>query len=111
MFGCDKFDVHIGINNHVPFISCVNEDGVVYRDNVNIVAINDPKERATCIVVEDNGRYADFYYNGCQEVFKVLTESGYEENSWENEDFGITPKCILENGIDSSLVNELIEIY
>lgn len=110
MFGNDKIDVYIGINNHVPFVSYF-DDPVVYRDNVNIVAMNVPSERATCIVVESNGRYADFYYNGLQECFKQLSEPGYTENSWENEDFGVTPDCILENGINESLVYELINRF
>ena len=110
MFGNDHYNVHLGLNKNVPFRS-YNEDNekrMNYHD-VNIVVINDPKERATCIVVEKNGKYADFYYNGSEENFKMLSEPGYEIDSWENEYFGITPDCIKENGISMELVKELIE--
>lgn len=110
MFGNDHYPIKLGLNKNVPFRSYNddNEDGFNLHD-VNVVYVNKPKERATCIVVESNGRYADFYYNGSEENFKQLTESGYEDNSWEEEDFGITPKVIIENGISDELVNELIE--
>jgi len=110
MFGEDHYDVHLGLNKNVPFRSYNedNEDGYNYHD-VNIVAINDPKERATCIVVEKNGQYADFYYNGAEGNFKQLTECGDEENSWEFEELGVTPDCIADYGISENLVKELIE--
>ena len=110
MFGNDHYPIKLGLNKNVPFRSYNenNENRVIYHD-INVVAINDPKERATCIVVEKNGSYADFYYNGAEENFKQLSEFGYEENSWENEEFGITPDVIIENGIDEDLVDELIE--
>lgn len=115
------YPIKLGLNKNVPFRSYNenNKDHKVYRD-INVVAINDPSERATCIVVEKDGKYADFYYNASEENFKQLTEPGYElvpseENqddmigSWEYEYFGITPECILENKISQELVNELIE--
>lgn len=110
MFGNNHYEVHLGLNKNVPFRSYNedNEEGMNYHD-VNIVVINDPKERATCIVVEKDGEYADFYYNGSEENFKQLSEPGYEDNSWEDEDYGRTPKCIIENGVSDDLIEELIE--
>ena len=106
----DYYPIELGLNKHVPFRSynADNKDEVTFHD-INVVEMNGPKERCTCIVVEDDGRYADFYYNGMEENFKQLTEAGYEEDSWENEEMGITPMCILENGISQDLVDELIE--
>ena len=110
MFGNDHYPIELGINENVPFRSYKedNEDGIVFH-TVNVVAINNFSERATCIVVEKNGLYADFYYNGAEENFKVLSEPGYEYDSWENEDFGITPDVIIENGVSQKLIDELIE--
>lgn len=107
MFRNDHYEVHLGLNKNVPFRS-YNKDMMNYHD-VNIVAINDPSERAICIVVEKNGKYADFYYNGSEENFKALSYPGYEDNSWEDEDFGVTPECIIENGVSEELIHELIE--
>lgn len=123
MFGNDHYPIKLGLNKNVPFRS-YNESNKNYCNyhDINVVAINDPSNRATCIVVEENGKFADFYYNGAEENFKQLTEVGYEIvnediegkldeplGSWEYEDFGITPKCILENGISQELVDKLIE--
>lgn len=109
MFGNDFYPgLKLGLNKHVPFRSYVNDEEPNYHD-INVVFINDPKERMQCIVVEKDGRYADFYYNGAEENFKQLTEAGYEENSWELEECGTTPDIILQNGIDEDLVHELIE--
>ena len=58
-----------------------------------------------------NGKYADFYYNGYEENFKILSEPGYEEDSWENEDCGRTPKVLKKNGVSPELIEELIEGY
>lgn len=111
MFGNDFYPgLKLGLNKNVPFRSYNenNENVVTYHD-INVVFINDPKERMQCIVVEKNGRYADFYYNGAEENFKQLTEAGYEEDSWELEECGTTPDIILQNGVDEDLVDELIE--
>ena len=111
MYGNDFYPgIKLGLNKHVPFISYNydNEDGISYHD-VNIVFINNPKERMQCIIVEKNGKYADFYYNGSEECFKQLTEVGYEYKSWEKEECGKTPKVIRENGVDNKLIHELIE--
>lgn len=109
MFGNDHYPIKLGLNKNVPFRSYNddNEDGFNLHD-VNVVYVNKPKERATCIVVESNGRYADFYYNGAEENFKQLS-FGYEDNAWEMNEFGKTPKVIIENGISDELINELIE--
>lgn len=109
MFGNDHYPIKLGLNKNVPFRSYNddNEDGFNLHD-VNVVYVNKSKERATCIVVESNGRYADFYYNGAEENFKQLSFR-YEDNSWEMNEFGKTPKVIIENGISDELVNELIE--
>lgn len=110
MFGNDHYPIKLGLNKNVPFISynTNNKDGMTLHD-VNVVEINDPSERCTCIVVEDNGKFADFYYNGAEEKFKQLSEEGYEVDSWEEEEMGITPQCILDNGISRDLVYKLIE--
>lgn len=123
MFGNDYYPIQLGLNKNVPFRSYIKDNGCgqTFHD-INVVAINDPSNRATCIVVEENGKFADFYYNGSEENFKQLTEVGYEIvyediegkldeplGSWEYEDFGITPKYILENGISQELVDKLIE--
>ena len=125
MFGNNHYNVHLGLNKNVPFRSYNydNKEMMNYHD-VNIVAINDPSERATCIVVEKDGKYADFYYNGSEGNFKQLSEPGYEIikesleegildepiGSWEYEEFGVTPQCILENGVSIDLIHELIEM-
>jgi len=118
----NHYPIKLGINKNVPFRS-YNESNEIQCNfhNVNVVAINSPSERATCIVVEEDGKYADFYYNGSESKFKQLSEVGHEIyyndidgnkldkpiGSWEEEDFGITPKCILENGVSQELINKL----
>lgn len=109
MYGNDHYPIKLGLNEHIPFRS-YKSDKPTYHD-VNVVAINDSSERMTCIVVEKNGKYADFYYNGYEENFKILSEPGYEEDSWETEDCGTTPKVLKKNGISTELIAELIEGY
>lgn len=120
MFGNDHYPIKIGLNKNVPFRSYINNEPNLH--DINVVAINKPTDRATCIVVEKDGKYADFYYNGFEENFKILTEPGYEMvdeemgekfdepiGSWEAEDFGTTPECILKYGVSQELIDELIE--
>ena len=109
MYGNDYYPIKLGLNENVPFIS-YKSDKPTYHD-INVVAINGSSERMQCIVVEKNGNYADFYYNGYEENFKILSEPGYEEDSWENEDCGRTPKVLKKNGVSPELIEELIEGY
>lgn len=109
MYGNDHYPIKIGLNKHVPFRSY--ETGEPTYHDINVVAVNSPSKRMTCIVVEKNGEYADFYYNGSEENFKSLSEPGYEENSWENENCGTTPKVLKKNGVSIELIAELIEGY
>lgn len=112
MFGNDFYPgIKLGLNKHIPFRSYANDGEKPNYHDINVVLINDPKERMQCIVVEKNGKYADFYYNGSEGNFKQLTEVGYEDHSWEEEDCGTTPDIILKNGISQELVDELIEHY
>lgn len=110
MYGNNYYpSIHIGLNKNVPFRKYSDNGEQISYHDINVILTNKPKERMQCIVVEKNGEYADFYFNGSEGCFKQLTEFGYEDGSWEEEMCGTTPNVILENGISQDLVDELIE--
>lgn len=116
----DKYPIKLGVMT-LPFRKYAEDGGVeVVHHEVNVVATNKETDRATCIVVEKDGKYADFYYNGSEGCFKQLSEEGdvlinedihgpLDEpiGSWEYEEFGETPEVILKNGVSDELFKEL----
>ena len=88
----EQKEICIG-ENKLGFIN-YNRDKLV-KNTVNVVMhVEPPQSRLNIIVVEKNGYYQDFYYNG---GWKMLTEDGGQQNSWEEEDIGLPTPDFIKN--------------
>ena len=106
-----ELDIVIGINEQVPFANYFT--GKPNLRDVNIVFFdpgrnNGGKCRLTTIIVEKDGKYQDFYFNG---VFKVLSEEWSEVGTqmtpsewWEEEDQGCECPDWLKEVSDLKLI-------
>lgn len=85
-------EITIG-ENVLGFIN-YNSDKLA-KHTVNVVMyVAPPKARMQVIVVEKNGYYQDFYYNG---GWKMLTEYGGQQCSWEEEEIGVPTPDFIKN--------------
>lgn len=100
-------DITIG-ENVLPFlISITNE--ILYC-KVNVVKVLTPPEvRMPVIIIEKEGYYQDFYLN---KAWKLLTEYGCQEESWEEELNKPTPDIIKNKlSIDNKIYLDMVEEY
>ena len=81
--------MNIGGDNDLPFINY--EKNRIEFKNVRVVYDNfGSNDRMQVIIVENNGKYQDFYYNDAQLCFKPLSESSVDNMSpadwWAEEE-------------------------
>lgn len=84
---------------------------------VNVVFVTDESARMQVIMVKfDDGSYQDFYYNGSEQKFKLLTEYLPDEGYFERNDS--TMNCPLtfaesweEESVECELPNEFRNLW
>lgn len=88
----EQKEICIG-ENTLGFINYNSDKLAKHKVNV-VMYVAPPEARMKVIVVEKNGYYQDFYYNG---GWKMLSEYGYQQNSWEDEEIGVPTPDVIKN--------------